>query len=79
MVEFSIAVRGLSDIAGFVEFAQVQPFTITVGNEYQQANGKGHMGLCALDYSQPTWIWSEDCTPESWQAFCKGAEKYILI
>ncbi len=79
MGEFSVTIRGLSDIVGFVALAQTQPFTILVGNDYQEVNGKGHIGLCTLDFRQPVRIWSEDCTAEGWQEFCKAAESYVLF
>lgn len=72
MKAFNISLRSFADVQAFVRLAMVQPFTVLVGNEFQQVNGKNYMGLSSLDLQRPLQV-QVDCDEDSYQTFQKKA------
>ena len=45
MHSFNIIIRSIHQVQEFVSLAMVQPFEVLVGNDNQQVNGKGFIGI----------------------------------
>lgn len=77
MQEFYIHIGSFKDIQDFVALATVQPFSVSVGNESQQVNGKSFSGMVTLDYHRPIFVRSE-CSIAQWQVFRQQAAKFLI-
>lgn len=73
---FDIYIRSLRQVQEFVSLAMVQPFDVLVGNEKQQINGKGFIGMLSLDYRNPVRV-SVKCSDEEFQRFHNEAAQFI--
>lgn len=76
MQEFYIHIRSFKDVQDFVALATVQPFSVSVGNDFQQVNGKSFSGMVSLDYQRPTFVRSE-CSSAQWQVFRQQAARFL--
>ena len=68
MWEFHITIRSFQQVQDFVALANAQPFDISVGNDYQDINGKDLMGMFSLDYSRPLRV-KMRCSEEEFLQF----------
>lgn len=76
MQKFRIEVRSFSDIQDFVSLATVQPFDISVGNDYQQVSAKSFMGMISLDYSKPIFV-TPKCDEKACATFRQDAAPFL--
>lgn len=76
MHQFHISIRSFREIQEFVSLAMVQPFEVLVGNEKQQINGKGFMGMLSLDFNRPVCV-SVRCSDEEFSRFHQQASRFI--
>ena len=76
MQEFHIALHSFQEVQEFISLATVQPFSIVVGNEAQQVNGKSFIGMVSLDYSRPLLV-QGDCDGQAWQSFRGVVRKFL--
>ena len=53
MRQFEIQVKSVKDVLAFVSLATKRSFSITVGTEQHQVNGKSFMEMFSLNISQP--------------------------
>ena len=77
MRQFNISIRSVQQLKAFVALAMVQPFSVLVGNEHQQVNGKGFMGMLSLDCSHPLCV-SVKCSEEEFGRFRKETDKIFV-
>ncbi len=54
--------------------AMVQPFTVLVGNDRQQVNGKSFIGMFSLDCRRPLRV-SVKCSEEEFGRFRQETDK----
>jgi len=73
---FNINIRSFSQVQEFVSLAMVQPFDVLVGNDEQQINGKGFIGMFSLDYRNPVRV-SVRCSDEEFRKFHHAAAQFI--
>ena len=73
---FNITLRSFRQVQEFVSLAMVQPFEVLVGNDEQQINGKGFMGMFSLDYNSPLKV-SVRCSDEEFDQFRHDAAQFI--
>lgn len=73
---FNITIRSFHQVQEFVSLAMVQPFEVLVGNDAQQINGKGFMGMFSLDYNNPLKV-SVRCSDEEFDRFRHDAAQFI--
>ena len=76
MQEFHIALRSFQDVQEFITLATVQPFSVFVGNDAQQVNGKSFIGMVSLDYSRPLQV-QADCDGVAAQSFRNVVHKFL--
>lgn len=76
MHQFHISLRSFMEVQEFVSLAMVQPFEVLVGNERQQINGKGFMGMFSLDFNRPVCV-SVRCSDEEFSRFQQQASRFI--
>ena len=76
MREFHIALHSLKQVMDFVALAMAQPFEVSVGNDYQNINGKDLMGMFVLDYSAPVCVRMR-CSQDEFFSFRNSAAPYI--
>ena len=74
MRQFHICIRSFRQVEEFVALAMVQPFSVLVGNEHQQVNGKSFIGMFSLDCRRPLCV-SVKCTEEEFGRFRKETDK----
>lgn len=77
MREINIRIRSLQDAEHFVRLASAQPYRVTVGNDYQNINGKDFMGMFSLDLRYPlrVCLW---CSEEEAAAFEQAVQAYMV-
>ena len=75
MKVFCIRLRSMEDVQEFVALANTQPFDVSVGNEYQNVNGKSFMGMFCLDQHLPQQVRVE-CSEEEFRRFYEAAERF---
>ena len=73
MWEFNITIHSFQQVQDFVTLAAAQPFDISVGNEYQEINGKDLMGMFSLDYSRPLRV-KMRCSEDAFLQFQQKTE-----
>ena len=76
MWEFNITIRSFQQVQDFVALAAAQSFDISVGNEYQDINGKDLMGMFSLDYSRPLRV-KMRCSEEAFLQFRQKAAEVL--
>lgn len=76
MQKFHIALHSFKEVQEFISLATVQPFPISVGNEFQQVNGKSFIGMVSLDHTRPLQV-QADCDSNAWQSFRSVVEKFL--
>ena len=76
MQEFHIKIRSFQEVQEFISLATVQPFTVLVGNDIQQVNGKSFIGMVSLDYSRPLLV-RADCDNQALHAFQQVVQKFL--
>ena len=76
MQEFNISIHSFQEVQEFVSHATVQPFAVLVGNDVQQVNGKGFIGMLSLDYSRPLQV-QADCDGPALVSFRKLVRKFL--
>ena len=76
MQKFHISLRSFKEVQEFISLATVQPFSILVGNDAQQVNGKSFIGMVSLDYTRPLQVQAE-CDSNAWQSFRCVVEKFL--
>ena len=76
MHSFHINIQSFRQVQEFVSLAMVQPFEVLVGNDKQQINGKGFMGMFSLNYQDPVKV-SVRCSDEEFSRFRSAAAKFI--
>ena len=76
MWEFHITIRSFQQIQSFVALAATQPFDISVGNEYQDIDGKDLIGMFSLDYSRPLRV-KMHCSEEAFLQFRQKIEEAL--
>ena len=74
MHQFHICIRSFRQVREFVALATVQPFSVFVGNEKQQVNGKGFIGMFSLDFRKPLCV-SVKCSEEEFGRFRQETDK----
>ena len=74
MRQFHINIRSFRQVRDFVALAMVQPFEVLVGNDKQQVNAKGYMGMLALDFHRPLQV-SVRCNDEEFGKFQQETAK----
>jgi len=77
MREFYIQLYSVEDVQEFVALANSRAFDITVGNDYQNVNGKSFMGLFCLDQDQPQQV-RVNCSEEEFCAFRDDAKRFCI-
>lgn len=77
MREFNIRIRSMQEAERFVALASAQPYQISVGNDYQNIDGKDFMAMFSLDLRFPlrVCLW---CSEEEAAAFMQSAKAYIV-
>ena len=73
---FTINIPSFRQVQEFVSLAMVQPFEVMVGNDHQQINGKGFMGMFSLDYQNPIKV-SVKCSDEEFLRFQRAAAQFV--
>ena len=68
MHQFHISIRSFQQVREFVDLAMVQPFEVLVGDDKQQVNGKGFIGMFSLDVRKPLRV-SVRCSDEAFERF----------
>ena len=76
MREINIRIRSLQDAEHFVRLASAQPYRVTVGNDYQNINGKDLMGMFCLDFSEPQRV-QMICSQEEFLSFQTSAQAFL--
>ena len=76
MHSFNIIIRSIYQVQEFVSLAMVQPFEVLVGNDNQQVNGKGFIGMFSLDYADPVKV-TVKCSDEEFSQFRHAVAKFI--
>ncbi|MBE6920869.1 MAG: hypothetical protein E7468_04820 [Ruminococcaceae bacterium] len=76
MQKINIALHSFKEVQEFITLATVQPFSILVGNDAQQVNGKSFIGMVSLDYSRPVQV-QADCDCQAWQSFRSVVNKFL--
>ena len=72
-----IRIKSVRDVLAFVNLATARPFTVWVGNEKHQVNGKSFMEMFCLNFSRPLKVTME-CSGEEFRQFCRDAQ-YLLV
>ena len=75
MKMFDVALRSVVDVKDFVELASVQPFDLTVGNDFHRVDAKSFMQIFCLDLSMTQQV-QMDCTEEEFRRFYTAAERF---
>ena len=75
MKQFDIELRSFADVQEFVEIATVQPFRVSLGNDFQSANATSFMGVVSLDHRRPLRV-SADCGEEEFDRFRQLAARF---
>lgn len=75
MKEFSIQFTSVQDVQKFVSFSTIQPYSITVGNEFHKVNGKSFMEIFSLDFDYPLTVWL-DCNDEQYRQFVEDSKVF---
>ena len=77
MHSFNINIRSFRQVQEFVSLAMVQPFDVLVGNDKQEVNAKGFIGMFSLDYHNPVRV-SVRCSDEEFDRFQCAAAQFIV-
>ena len=76
MHEFYISIYSFQQVQDFVRLAAERPFDVSVGNDYQNINGKDLMGMFSLDYSRPLCV-KMHCSEEEFACFRQEAAAFL--
>ena len=76
MQEFHISLHSFQEVQEFISLATVQPFSVFVGNDVQQVNGKSFIGMVSLDYSRPLLV-RADCDNSALESFQQTVSKFL--
>ena len=68
MWEFNIDIHAFAQVQNFVALATAQAFDVSVGNAYQDIDGKDLMGMFSLDFSRPLKV-AVRCSEEEFLRF----------
>jgi len=77
MRHFEIRVNSVGDVLAFVSLATKQSFSIMVGNEHHQVNGKSFMEMFSLNFRQPLTVTAE-CGEEEFAALLNDADRFVV-
>ena len=76
MREFSIEIHSFQDVQDFVSVATVQPFRVSLGNDFQTANATSFMGVVSLDHRRPLRVTAE-CGEEEFKRFRQSVARFL--
>ncbi len=76
MQEFDIVLRTFREIQEFISLATVQPFSVLVGNDNRQVNGKSFLGMVTLDHTRPLRV-RANCDSQTFQGFRRIVSKFL--
>ena len=77
MKEFEIRIKSVQDVLMFVDLATSRPFSVQVGNEFHQVNGKSFMEMFCLNFSRPLKA-TMDCSEDEYQQFRQDAQALLV-
>lgn len=76
-MEFNIRIRSFQEVQDFIKLATVQPFRVSLGNDFQSANATSFMGVVSLDHRHPLRV-SADCGEEEFALFRQNAARFMV-
>ena len=77
MRQFEIQVKSVKDVLAFVSLATKRSFSITVGTEQHQVNGKSFMEMFSLNFRQPLTV-TADCSEEEFTVLLHDADRFVV-
>jgi len=77
MRQFEIQVKSVKDVLAFVSLATKRSFSITVGSEHHQVNGKSFMEMFSLNFRQPLTVTAQ-CSEEEFELLLNDAERFVV-
>ena len=75
-MEFHIRIRTFQEAQEFIKLATVQPFRVSLGNDFQSANATSFMGVVSLDHRHPLRV-TADCCEEEFARFRQMAARFL--
>ena len=75
-MEFNIRIRSFQEVQDFIRLATVQPFRVSVGNDFQNANATSFMGVVSLDHRRPLRVTAE-CGEEEFNRFRQSVARFL--
>ena len=78
MKEFYVTLRSVGDVKDFVALANIQPFEVTVGNEWHRVDGKSFMQMFCLNLSVPQQV-CMDCSDDEFCRFYDAVEHFRTV
>ena len=75
-MEFNIRIRSFQEVQDFIKLATVQPFRVSLGNDFQTANATSFMGVVSLDHRRPLRVTAE-CGEEEFKRFRQSVARFL--
>lgn len=77
MQEFQISFRSVQDVQDFVSIVTSCPYTVTLRDAKNKANGKSFMELFCLDFSRPLQLVAA-CGEAEGQALSLSIDQFLV-
>ena len=75
-MEFHIRIRSFQEVQDFIKLATVQPFRVSLGNDFQTANATSFMGVVSLDHRRPLRVTAE-CGEAEFKRFRQSVARFL--
>lgn len=76
MRELEIRLHSVQEVLAFVTLATSRKFSIKVGNDHHQVNGKSFMEMFCLNLREPLTV-SLECSEEEHRQFRLDADRFL--